>query len=117
MGMREKVEEAITLIADRHNLCVDFDFNIDADVLCFRFYVDEFEILKGSLRLSIIATYRVFESIEKEVVDRIETLKSKLIDNNGIKEASECHKRDICKNYGLKCKNCKQIAMDYFDPK
>lgn len=114
--MREKIEEAITLIADRNDLCVYFDFNIDTDVLGFRFVIDECEILEDSLKLSEINSCRVFELLEKEVEDRIESLKSKLNDKNVVKEASECRKRDICKNYGLKCTNCKEIATDYFEP-
>ena len=115
--MREKIEEVLRCMADRHDLCVYFDFNIDTNVLCFRFCIDEFEILKDSLKLSEINSNRVFELLEKEVEERIETLKSKLIDKKFDEKISKCSKHDICKNYGLKCTNCKEIATDYFDPK
>lgn len=115
--MREKIEEALTLIADRHDLRVYFDFNIDINVLGFRFYIDECEILKGSLKLSEINSYQVFDLLEKEVVDRIEALKSKLNDEKKDEKMSDCRKRDICKNRGLKCTNCKEIATNYFEPK
>ena len=115
--MREKIEEALTLIADRHDLRVYFDFNIDINVLGFQFYIDECEILKGSLKLSEINSYQVFELLEKDVMDRIEALKSKLNDKKKDERMSECRKRDICKNHGLKCTNCKEIATDYFEPK
>lgn len=115
--MREKVEEALRLIADRHDLCVYFDFSIDTNILSFRFYIDECEILKGSLKLSEINSNRVFELLEKEVEERIETLKSKLNDEKVDEKMSECLKRDVCKNLGLKCTNCKEIATDYFEPK
>ena len=115
--MREKIEEALSLIAERHNLCVYFDFNIDTNVLGFRFYIDECEILKSSLKLSEINSCQVFEFLEKEVEERIEALKSKLNDKTVDEKISECSKRDICKNQGLKCTNCKEIATDYFEPK
>ena len=115
--MREKIDEALRLIAERHDLCVYFDFNIDTNVLGFRFYIDECEILKSSLKLSEINSNRVFELLEKEVEERIETLKSKLNDKKMDEKMSECLKRDICKNHGLKCTNCKEIAIDYFEPK
>lgn len=116
--MREKIEEALKLIADRHDLRVCFDFNIDINVLCFRFYIYECEILKGSLKLSEINSCQVFEFLEKELEERIETLKIKLNDKEGDKKMGECRKRkrDICKNRGLKCTNCKEIATDYFEP-
>lgn len=83
--MREKIEEALRLIADRHDLRVYFDFNIDTNILGFRFYIDECEILKDSLKLSEINSNRVFELLEKEVEERIETLKSKLNDEKVVK--------------------------------
>ena len=115
--MRKKIEEAIMLIADRYGLCVYFDFNVDVNVLSFSFYIDKCEILKSSLKLSEINTYQVFELLERDIEDRIEALKSKLIDKKVDEKMSEYRKRDICKNQGLKCTNCKEIATDYFEPK
>lgn len=115
--MIEKIEESLILIADRHDLCVYFDFDIDMNVLRFRFCIDECELLEDSLKPSEINSPRVFELLEKEVEERIETLKSKSVDKKWDEKMIECRKRDICKNYGLKCTNCKEIATDYFDPK
>ena len=46
-----------------------------------------------------------------------EALNSKSNVEKEDEKISKCRKHDICKNYGLKCTNCKEIATDYFDPK
>lgn len=76
-------EEVLTIIADRHGLYVYFDFDIDINVLRFRFYLNDCEIYKGCLKLSEIISHNVFELLEKEVEKRIERLKGKPHDKKG----------------------------------
>lgn len=95
--------EALTLIANRHNLFVYFDY-------------DKNEVMKSSLNLSEGISYHSFELIEKDLEERIKRFRSKLNSEKGENEMNECHNRDICKNVDSKCINCKRTATDYFEP-
>lgn len=70
--------EALTLIANRHNLRVYFDFAVNVDILYFLFSIGECQILKGSIDLSEEISYHGFELFEKEIEGRIEDLRNKL---------------------------------------